>query len=219
MPGLGSIAAGRVMTQDGVDDIAAHTSPGIAGSASYPIIQAACGYFNSSANNWYLGGISRSGSGGGENCGTRLEGTTGIGYFFRVNFGPTINPIVTTGAGTNSGLLICLIAQSLSATNHRLYANGLMTTDSTDAGPLAGTYDKLALGGAAGGLNGGLLWSGFGFREAFTDNEALLLSANPALFWGLFTQRRLWIGAAAVANPLTGTLGQFDPELRIAAWF
>ncbi len=45
-------------------------------------------------------------------------------------------------------------------------------------------------------------------------SEALALSRNP---WSLFASRPVL--TSHNAPPIFGTLGQFDPELRIAAWF
>lgn len=52
----------------------------------------------------------------------------------------------------------------------------------------------------------------------FSDGAMFAALENP---WRMFTEpRRLWMPSVGAAPPApVGTLGQFDPELRIAAWF
>jgi hypothetical protein len=112
---------------------------------------------------------------------------------------------------------------TVNATNLIGYDNGVsFGSTATAAGAI--TYDatysrKLLLGFGSDGLG----IAGHGYWEALwnrvlTPGEIAQLSANP---WMLFKapQRRIWVPSAGAAPILTGTLGQFDPELRIDAWF
>lgn len=59
----------------------------------------------------------------------------------------------------------------------------------------------------------------FGALQADLDfAELRSLAANPWQLWAP-EPRRLWAPSAAYVAPPVGTLGQFDPEMRLAAWF
>lgn len=215
-PGFGSIQQGKVLTEDG-GDTSEHTGKACEGSSAYPFVMVACGYFSSSADAWQLAQMKRSGTGGGDTCLMGLASSTTVQYVLRHNFGLTLTLTLTTGAGSNSGLLMTMVAQSLSAADHRFYTNGQMTTGTTNVGAIPSAFDKLSIGGSK--LNGGELYVGYGFKQAFTDEEALAFSNDPSLFWRVFPRARtLWVDTAAVAgnvfNPLSGRGGAAAQPLR-----
>lgn len=220
-PGVDTRRIGRVLTLNGSQN-AYHTAASIQGSSTFPIVMVAAGYFGATSSNYPLIGMGRSGSGGGEGKQIRLASSTAVDYLTRENFGSTAQPSVTTG--TVTGQFICAISQSLSATDHRIYVNGLTSTSSTNTGNPAGTYNKIGLGASwANGsgspsvlLNGGLVFGAVGFRP-IPDSVALELSVKPELLWEIFqpTPRRIFVSVSGSGS--TGTVAVTNANDTVSA--
>lgn len=179
---------------------------------TYPVVQVAAGYFGAAATNYVLASPYASAGGGGQFSVIRLGTSSSIQYLVRANFG-TIATLSITISGLSGGVLFCAVAQSLSATDHRFYVNGLMTTATTNTGAFTANdaINRLSLGNTSASgavpLFGGVLFAAVG-KVPLTDTDALALSADPTLFWQMFPYRPP--GRVTVATAAGGT--DFIPE-------
>lgn len=172
----------------------------------YPFFVVIAGYFGSGANGWCLASFWPSSLAATSSRGDILlvSGTT-MSYNFRSNFGTTATVTSGTLTGLSSSLPICVVVQSVSNADHRLYVNGTKTTSTTDMGTMAASIDRFAIGRAGTGgsapastqLVGGVLFAGIG-STALPDDMALALSADHRIFWQMFpSPRRLFTSAPA----------------------
>ena len=179
---------------------------------AFPLVFIVAGYFSNGSSGWTLAAINTSGGGGGSSrCDIILVSATEIDYNIRNNFG-TIATVAGTGlSNVTSGAFFTCVAQSLSATDHRLYINGTQYTSATNMGAMTNPYVSMAIGGQATGgavtanLAGGVLFAATG-TIALPDKMALELSASPRMFWQMFPRQsgryRYMAGAAAAADNL-----------------
>ncbi len=145
--------------------------------ANYPIVFVAVGYMNSAAAanqiidftpaspNGYLGSIS-------------IATSSTLKYTFRINYGTTIS-VTSPSLGTATNKVVACIGQSLSATDHRFYCNGLSASSSTSAGAFSAAFNTISLPGRTANDSGTIL-AGVG-SIPFTDAEAILLTSHPEL--------------------------------------
>lgn len=147
-------------------------------------------------------------------------GTTGhFGFQFRDTTG--LGPNVTVTEQLLAGVTYALAMRTNGTNLHSCAVNQNWYTDTT---AMAGwsAPDNYAIGGlyraawsvpmGAGGLHGPYL-----FNRYLTDTEVSEWMRNP---WQVFAPPpRLVQAPASAALPVYGTLGQFDPELRLAAWY
>lgn len=111
---------------------------------------------------------------------------------------------------------------AVDGTTARMYRSGLPMTTTTVGAPGspfdAGQTTYLGAHQGSGTYLGGQIAGGAVFDGvALPDNLMRRYTAN---LWQLFAPlpRRVW-GPAVVVPPAVGSLGEFDPGLRIAGWF
>jgi len=178
------------------------TAVAFSGGTVFPYIQVGFGYFLSSGGNYEFSSLTN--SGGGYTSQIRLSSSTAVEVALRFNFGTLQTLPLTVGSGVSGGKLLCMIFQVFSATNYRLYCNGLQANGTTSPGTF-GSLNRVAPPG--GNINGGVFFSGFGFGRALTDAQALAITANPQLIWDALTRSPsliIWAPAAAGAAALAG---------------
>jgi len=192
------------------DNGAGYIGGGIANISAFPLVLIAAGYFASGANNWVLCSLNTTGGGGSSRCEIVLTSSTEIDYIIRNNFGTTATVAGTGLSGVTSGAFYVCVAQSLSATDHRLYIKGTQYTSSTNMGGITSAYNGFLIGGQGTGgtpvakLNGGVLFAAYG-RRALPDSLASDVSRDPSVFWKMFPRKdqTMWFAAGA-ANFLMG---------------
>ena len=163
----------------------AGTAVAFVGGTTLPYIQLCAGWMN--ATGTILSSIYN--SGGGYVSQIEAESSTQVAFAVRFNFGTQRWLKVTPGGTVNDGstLLLCL-AQVFSATDYRLYVNGLQANGTLSPGTF-GSLNSFAP--IAASLNGGCMVHGFGFGRALSDNLAIRLTKSPEEFWSfLIGQRR-----------------------------
>ena len=149
----------------------------VAGKSAYPFVLVWCGRFLSTANNWAGVTVARSG-GSGDNHAIQVGSSTLVRYITRNNFSTTDTLTLAVPGGAVAGVDLVIVAQSLSATDHRIYCNGVMATSSTNSGTPAGAFDTIQL--AISSLcNQDTYFAGWG-TQALSDAEALAFSASRA---------------------------------------
>lgn len=170
-----------------------HGSKGVVVTSGFPIVMISYGYFTSSVNSWISASMIQSAVGAsGENCTINLNSSTTIAYNYRTAFGTNAKITMTTGAGTNTGQLFCMMSMSLSATDHRFYIDGVEGTSATNSGAPTNQYDQFSIGGnASTGLAGGIVYCAYG-HKAFTAQECIQITRDPTLFWGMFNDYGTW---------------------------
>jgi hypothetical protein len=164
----------------------------------FPYVQAGLGYFDGSAASYVLSQLDT--AAGGYASRIAISTSTAVALTLRYNFGTTRTLTVTTGSGTNAGLLICAIAVFYSETDYRLFVNGQQANGTLSPGALGSLNRVMPPGGT---LNGGLYFTGFGSGRAISDVDALRITENPDLIWGMFEpqpSRRASGFSAAGAN-------------------
>lgn len=169
--------------------------------SNLPYLQVCLGYFNNVGSAWRLSGL-------GEIADNRfslirINNSVSIHAVLRFSGGTAYTLPLSVGSGASSGLLICAILQVFSATDYRLYANGVQANGSTSLGSFSGfsKVDRMC-----GYLQGGVYLTGFGFGRALTDAQALQISRNPRMLWNAFA-----IPTRAIFLPSVGS-GVADPR-------
>lgn len=99
-------------------------------ASKLPYLQVCLGYFSNVGASWRLSGL-------GEIADShysliRINNSVSIQAGLRFSGGTAVAFPLTVGSGVSSGLLICAILQVFSATDYRLYANGVQANGSTD---------------------------------------------------------------------------------------
>ena len=144
---------------------------------NYPIVFVAVGYINSSAaSNQIIDFTPASPSGYLGSIGIATSST--LKYTFRINYGTTVS-VTSPSLGTATNKVVACIGQSLSATDHRFYCNGLSASSSTSAGAFSAAFNTISLPGRSAN-NSGTILAGVG-SIPFTDEEAILLTSYPEL--------------------------------------
>lgn len=135
---------------------------------------------------WYIGGGS----------------TSQVLLLARNNFGSTIALLATVPIDANGrqavGQDLVIVAQSLSASDHRLCVNGsAIATTATNIGSLV-AWDRLYFGQASGttDLDVAAVLFAHGGR-ALTDAQMRQISRSPREVWGLFEPQLIWAPVAA----------------------
>lgn len=131
--------------------------------------------------------------------------STQVVYTTRNNFGTVDQLAVTPPGGSSINVDLLIIAQSLSATDHRIYCNGVMAASTVDSGVPVSAFDRIGLCGTTTANDHHTYFAGFG-RRGLMDSYARRATLTSTAFWGeLFPpqQRRIWVPAAGAA---TGTI-------------
>ena len=168
----------------------------VRGASSYPFVHVWAGRFNAGGSGPKPFKMIRSASGG---SGDLFEFTyltsTQVGHNVRNNFSSTSSAIVSVPGGATLGVDLVVIAQVLSATDHRIYCNGVMATDATNASTPASAFNQMWLCSSGGNNDHDTYLAAFGAGVALPDAYALELSRTPAKLFGELLQqprRRLW---------------------------
>lgn len=175
---------------------------------NYPYTMMWAGWFNNASDNWTPVGLAVE-SGSGDILTIRLINSSSCGilqqnaFSSTATFGPTI-----TNLSANR-VPVSIVAQSLSATDHRVYVNGNTATSSTNTGTFSPRHQISLFSGVFTGTtvakthNGGFAFAACG-QTAFTEEEALWLS-RPENIRGLLTRKRIWV-PVSVSSGGTGSL-------------
>jgi hypothetical protein len=179
------------------------------------------GYFASSGGGWQLGHLTN--SGGGYIARVALANATQVALTLRFNFGAQQDLLLAVPGGTTVNVPVCIVAQVLSATDYRIYVNGVQANGVTSPGTL-GSFDQMLRPSDA--MNGGMWFQGFGRGRSLTDAQALFLSSNPQEIWKLFASisRPIFVGLLAASSgpfaftaSLNESLTLTDTALAVAA--
>lgn len=138
---------------------------------------------------WYIGGGSSS----------------QISLSARNNFGSTIAMLAAVPVDANGnqaiGQDLVIVAQSLSASDHRLCVNGsAIVTATTNIGSMV-AWDRLFLGQTSGTTSldvAAVLFAHGG--TALTDVQMRQLSSHPREVWEMFEPQRIWVPVAAAGG-------------------
>jgi hypothetical protein len=164
----------------------AGTAVAFQGGNRLPYIQVALGYFSSAAGNYALSELTNSGTG--YLARLTLNSSTALALQVRHAFGTSRTLTITTNVGsTLSPHLWLMVSQVFSGTDYHLYADGQQASGTLDAGTF-GSLDRAQPPG--GGLNGGVLLTGFGFGRALPHEFLRNFTTNPANAWKLLAPRR-----------------------------
>lgn len=193
----------------GVYTGAASAIASIANETAYPFVLVWAGRFNNAGVNARVLEPIRS-AGSGDNHAIRLSTSTQVDYLTRNNFSSTATVTITVPGGTAVGVDLVMVAQSLSATDHRLYCAGISSSSSTDSGTPAGNFNQLYLALAA-FADHSTYFAGFGAGQALSDAEALELSRGVYNVLPLLqpARRRIWAFAPVNAYTLTADQGSY----------
>jgi hypothetical protein len=178
---LRATARGMALTANN-SDTSAVAVPGI---STYPFTLVGYGYFNTAGGAWQLGQYTS--SSGGTVAAISLQSSTTIGLTLRYAFGTSRT--ITVTLPTTLGTPIGIVAQILSATDYRLYVNGIMATGTLSPGTLSSAPLDLMIR-ICHQLNGGMYMQGRGQGKVLSDAQALYISANHDEFYKLFETRR-----------------------------
>lgn len=179
------------------------TNTGTAGAqvaipvVNFPYVQVAYGYFNSSGNSWGLSALNYSGAGTSSDI--RIFSSTAVEFLVRYNFGTSQS--ISCSVGTiNAGAPVCAIVVVYSATDYRLFVNGVQANGTVSPGTNPGLDRVYPPASSVVGLNGGVWLTGYGQGRAIDDSLALKITGNPEQYiWQIFQPltRRLWAPSGA----------------------
>lgn len=170
---------------------------------SYPITMVWVGQQGGTTNTQIAGITSASGIGG-SYCYIGGGSSTLVGYSARNNFGSAMGLLVAVPGGSALGVEMVIVAQSLSATNHRISVNGsAVATDSTNIGALV-AWDRVFFGQSASSNSqqtaAFIVASG---GAGLSDEQMQQLSRSPSEVYALFEPQRIAVpvpaGAGSVA--------------------
>lgn len=166
----------------------------VRGASAYPFVQVWVGRYNAVGSGPVGLAIGRAGGSGDVR---QLAGgsSTFVQYQTRNNYSATSSAVVTVPGGSAIGVDLVMIGQCLSATDHRLYCNGVQVNDTTNSGTPAGTFGQIYLCRSVGNNDHDTYLAAFGAGVALPDAYALELSRSPARLFGELLQqprRRVW---------------------------
>ncbi len=127
--------------------------------------------------------------------------STIITYAARNNFGSALAMTATVPGGSALGVEMVIVAQSLSASDHRLCVNGsAVATATTNIGAMV-AWDRVFFGQASSANNqqsAALIVASGGV--GLTDEQMQQLSRDPREVYALFEPQRIWVPVASAAG-------------------
>ena len=145
-----------------------------------------------------------------------FDGGTGYTPWLRLFGVDILHP--SSGAGLVAGQSYAVAFRFINAVSASVFWNGqkrheVTTTHNNSSASFYNLGYQFSQAERVGNV-AGFFWA----NKSMSDQELCGLTLNP---WKLFAPlpRRLWVPQTVPPAPLYGTLGQFDPELRLAAWF
>lgn len=226
MPGISSANLGV----GGVGSLAAHSAPDVVlpsatvaasivvtnqqltasrsygPTPAYPITMIWVGQQGSNANT-ILANLAASGAISGSYWYVGGGSSTIVGMAARNAFGTALSLTATVPGGSALGTELVIVAQSLSASDHRLCVNGsAVATSTTNIGSMV-AWDRVAIGqpSSANNQSTALLAVASG-GVGLTDEQMQQLSRDPRAVYALFEPQCIWVPVSAGGATLNASL-------------